>query len=125
MLSLLPSLIVHSHAKYRYLSSDEKNIRLHLLHNALSASKHQIQNLMDTIDAKKNIIISVEFNDGLLDTMKSYREQINKDYSEHSFPYLFWQQQMQAASVKDSRSMHEIASTIIIRWYISTLAAQI
>ena len=106
---------INSHANYRYLSSDEKNIRLHSLQNALTASKHQIQNLKDTIDPKKNItILSEELNDGLLDTMKSYNEQISKDYSEHSFPYLFWQQQMQAASVKDSRSMKW--HPLMIKW---------
>ena len=92
---------IYSHVNYRYLSSDEKSIRLHSLHNALTASKHQIQNLKDSMDASKNITVSEELNDGLLDTMKSYNEQISKDYSEHSFPYLFWQQQIQAASVKD------------------------
>ena len=105
---------INSHTNYRYLSSDDKTIRLRELSNVLKTSKNQIQYLKDKIDTSKNITVSKEVHDNLMETMESYNNKISKDYPEHSFPSLFWQQQMQAASVKDSRAMKW--HPLMIKW---------
>ena len=93
---------IHSHTNYRYLTSDDKTSRLRALHNALELKKQHLKNI---IDANKTVTISKDFNDNLLDIMQGYSEQIAKDYPKESFPHWFWQQQMQAASVKNNRSI--------------------
>ena len=107
---------ISSHTNYRYLSSDDKTIRLHELHNALQTSKRYIQYLKDKIDTNNcnSITICEDVHNSLVETMKSYSKEITKDYPEHSFPNLFWQQQMQAASMKDSRAMKW--HPLMIKW---------
>ena len=108
------STSISSHTNYRYLSSDDKTIKIHALYNALTASKQQKHRLKEIIDASKSVTISKELNDSLVDTMNNYSKEINKDYPEQTFPHLFWQQQMQAASVKDSRAMKW--HPLMIKW---------
>ena len=108
------STSIHSHTNYRYLSPDDKTSRLRALHNALEATKQKKQHLKDIIDANKTVTISKDFNDSLLDTMQGYSKQIAKDYPEQSFPHWFWQQQMQAASVKNNRSIKW--HPLMIKW---------
>ena len=105
---------INSHTNYRYLLSDDKTIRLRALYNALQASKRQTQHLKDTIDANKSIAISREIHDSFFETMECYNKEVCKHYPEDSFPRLFWQQQMKAASVKDTRAMRW--HPLMIKW---------
>ena len=72
------------------------------------------------MDANKSIAISIEIHDSFLETMECYNKEVSEHYAEDSFPRLFWQQQMKAASVKDTRAM---------RWHplqvVPLLAAQV
>ena len=53
-------------------------------------------------------------HDSFLETSKDNNKEVSKDYPEHSFPRLFWQQQMQAASVKDTRAIKW--HPLMIKW---------
>ena len=46
--------------------------------------------------------------------MKKNEKQIKLEFPPQSFPHLFWEQQTQAASVKDSRTMRW--HPLIIKW---------
>ena len=107
------STSINSHTNYRYLSSDDRTIRLHQLYNALQAIR-QMQHLKDKIDTNKSIAISREMRDSFLKTMEGYNKKVSKDNLEQSFPRLFWQKQMQATSVKDARAMKW--HSLMIKW---------
>ena len=64
-----------------------------------------MQHLKDKIDANKSIAISSEIHDCFLETTEGYNKEVTEDYPERLFPRLFWQQQMQAVSVKVNRAM--------------------
>ena len=114
--SVNPNTGINSHTNYRYLSSNDKNTRIHTLHNALQISKRQIKQLKDKMDTKncKHIAVSKDIHENLLETIKVHSDEITKAYPENSFPNLFWQQQIQAASVKDSRTMKW--HPLMIKW---------
>ena len=97
-----------SHTNYRFLSPVEKAQRLYRMHNAIQASKKQVQKLkarIAEISERKATQVSKEMHDDLSKIMWENVSQIGKEYPAESFPRLFWEQQMKAACVKDARAM--------------------
>ena len=78
------------------------------MHNAIHASRKQVQKLkakIADISERRAVQVSKEMHDGLSKIMWENVSQIGKEYPPESFPHLFWEQQMKAASVKDAHAM--------------------
>ena len=97
-----------SHTNYRYLSSHEKDERLHRMHMQVKITGHQIKRLQEKI----NYVVSengVQLEGDLFDDLRQLAidgtEQVNCLHKPDSFQQLFWNQQCKASSQKDSRSM--------------------
>ena len=108
---------ISSHTNYRYLSPSERKERLRKLHNAIISSKKQLQQLKDRLaksidDAGFNV--DQQMNDDLICIMKNNEKQVKLEFPPQSFPHLFWEQQMKAASAKDARAMRW--HPLIIKW---------
>jgi len=66
-----------SHANYRYLTSPEKNERLHRLHNLTRSSAKQLQRMKDKIakaTEAKGIEVDTTLQDDLLEIMSNNTE---------------------------------------------------
>lgn len=106
-----------SHTNYRFLSPVEKAQRLYRMHNAIHASKKQVQKLkarIAEISERRAAQVSKEMHDDLSKIMWENVSQIGKEYPAESFPRLFWEQQMKAASVKDARAMRW--HPLMVKW---------
>ena len=97
-----------SHTNYWYLSSDEKDERLHRMHVQAKITGHQIKRLEERIN---NVVSEngVQLDDYLYDDLRQLAvdgtEQMNNSHQPDSFQCLFWNQQSKASSLKDSKSM--------------------
>ena len=92
---------------YKCLTSSEKDERMKNLHDVVRRKEREIQSLRkkisDMIQEEEVRVDAIMHND-LLTIMKKYSPS-RDDASECKFKEIFWQQQLQAASLKDSRSM--------------------
>ena len=100
-----------SHANYRFLTSEEKDKHMKLLHTQLRNKTHMLQFLKQNI--KKNyqreaIVVDKGINDELAALLSAHASSIKDKYGGELFPVLYWQQQLSAASKKNVRS---------IRWH--------
>ena len=102
---------------FGFLSTPEKINRLHNLHQAnrqlkqwLEWVNQQIRHLID----QDGIVLNEETHSDMKTIMKDNAKEVTNSFPEGSFQQLFWQQQQQAASVKDSRSMRW--HPLIIKW---------
>ena len=97
-----------SHTNYLYLSSHEKDERLHRMHVQAKIASHQIKRLEESINRVVNengVQLEVDLHDDLRQLALDGTEQVNRLHQPDSFQYLFWNQQFKASSLKDSRSM--------------------
>ena len=104
-----------SHANYRYLLSHVKNERLSLLHRQVRISDRRTQCLHDKLEAatrSHGVQVDEELHHEMQDIMKSNADSVSQ--LQGSFPKIFWQQQMQAASLKDHRGMRW--HPLMIKW---------
>lgn len=105
-----------SHANYRYLTSPEKNERLHRLHNLTRSSAKQLQRMKDKIakaTEAKGIEVDTTLQDDLLEIMSNNTERVTAKHPPNSFPTIFWQQQQEAA-IKDPRGMRW--HPLMVKW---------
>ena len=97
-----------SHINYRYLSTPEKIIRLQNLHKENRSTRKKLGNLERRIAnaiADKGVPLEPELNSDLQQVMLDEEQSVLSQYPPGSFPYVFWKQQLEAASRKDSRGM--------------------
>ena len=105
-----------SHVNYRYLTSPVKNERLSLLHRQVRISDRRLQWLRDKLEAAtrvQGVQVDEELHHEMQDIMKSNANSISH-LQPGSFPSIFWQQQLQAASQKDHRGMRW--HPLMIKW---------
>ncbi len=97
-----------SHTNYRYLSSPEKNDRLRQLHQENRSAHKKIERLkakLADVIAKRGVSLESETTSDLHQVMQDEEQQALSKFPPGSFQYVFWQQQKEAASRKDSRGM--------------------
>ena len=105
-----------SHTNYRYLSTPEKLERIKNLHEVVHSKERQIQALHKKIDQviqEEGIKVDSALHNDLVTVMKRH-SQSDENTTDSKFKDIFWQQQLRAASLKDSRSMRWHPA--IIRW---------
>ena len=106
-----------SHTNYRFLTPTDQKERTRRNHDAFTASKKRAQYLQGKISSlisDSGVEVSKELNDDLLFIMKKNAKEVKIEFSDESFPQLFWEQQMKAALVKDARAMRW--HPLIIKW---------
>ena len=109
----------NSHVNYRYLSSEEKTERLKTLHKELTATRRLLNNTrrkLEGIIAKEGHVLDPEMND-YLSTILTNNVHFKNELPEGSFRRLFWQQQLQALSCKDSRQIRW--HPMMIKWCLN------
>jgi len=108
---------ISSHTNYRYLRPNDQKERMHRNHVALISSKKRINYVQEKISSLINdsgVEVSTELNNDLLFIMRKNSKQVKIEFPDKSFSNLFWEQQLQAASVKDARVMRW--HPLIIKW---------
>ena len=97
-----------SHTNYTYLSTPEKDKRLGLLHQDNRRAKQQIRHLrqkIEEITIKEGVHLSDELHSDIKSIASANTRDIYSRFPEHSFQRLFWGQQVQASSCKNSKSI--------------------
>lgn len=111
-----------SHTNERYLNTPGKKAKLSKLRNKARAAKEEVKKLRKKIkemNEKCGEIVDPELHTDLFDIMRSKQEQINKAYPENSFARLFWEEQLKAASVTDTRNMRWHPT--MIKWCLNMM----
>jgi hypothetical protein len=109
----------NSHVNYRYLSSEEKTERLKSLHKELTATRRLLSNTrrkLERVIDKEGHVLDTEMNDYLSEILTNNVYFAN-ELPEGSFRRLFWQQQLQALSCKDSRQIRW--HPIMVKWCLN------
>lgn len=97
-----------SHTNYSYLSTPEKDERLHRLHAESKVIKLRISRLEKKITELINddgVCVEDDLHDDIKQIVSDSTEQIYSSYQPDTFQHLFWKQQLKAGSLKDARSM--------------------
>ena len=105
-----------SHTNYRYLTSSQKDQRMRNLHNEVRKKERQIQSLhkkVEDIIREEGVKVDSNMHSDLLTIMNKHSPS-GDDANDTKFKEIFWQQQLKAASLKDSRSMRWHPA--VIRW---------
>ena len=100
-----------SHSNERYLNTLEKKAKMSKLRVRARAAEKKVDQLRSRIrelTEQRGEVVDKQLHGDLLEIMSENTEQIKKAYPEESFARLFWDEQLQAASAKDSRQ---------IRWH--------
>ena len=97
-----------SHTTYANLSTPEKDRRLGLLHQENRKAKQHIKNLrqkIETITIQDGVNLSDELHSDIKLIASTNTQDIYSRFPEDLFQRLFWDQQLQASSYKNSKSM--------------------
>ncbi len=97
-----------SHVNIRFLSTPEKKTRIIKIKKRATKSEKQNTILREKISKLTEIYgehVNNSLHDDLLIMMKGSSQEIYKSYSEGSFARLFWDEQLKAASLKNSKQM--------------------
>ena len=108
-----------SHTNYRFLSSPEKVDRLHRLHQENRMAKQQFERMKQRIrqlGEQDGILLDEMTHTDLKTIMQENAKEVADSFPAKSIQQLFWEQQQQAASVSDSRSMRW--HPLMIKWCI-------
>lgn len=106
-----------SHINIRYLSTPEKNKRYRGLKARCVAAEKEVKRLKEGISnlmESGSVEVNKVLHQDLSTIMQENHSKILKDFPENSFQALFWNQQMQALSAKDSRQFRW--HPMIIKW---------
>ena len=106
-----------SHAAFSRLSSPLKCTRYHQEHALRIACQRQVTNLKKKLEAAidgSGLMVSSSLHDDLVQIMKNNAEVICTTHPPGTFGRVFWEAQMQAASVKDSKQMRW--DPVMVRW---------
>ena len=108
-----------SHANFSRLSTPEKIGRLHNLHQANRQLKQRLERLnrrITQVIEQDGVVLDEATHSDFKTIMEENAEKATNSFPDGSFQQLFWEQQQQASSVKDSRSMRW--HPLIIKWCI-------
>ena len=103
-----------SHTNYKRLTHPEKDERMKNLHDVVRSKERRIQSLQKKVSdliEEEGVKVDAGMHNDLLTIMKKHGP--SNDDSD-KFKDIFWQQQLKAATLKDSRSMRWHPA--IIRW---------
>ena len=106
-----------SHTNYSYLSTPEKDERLHRLHTQCKISRLHIvrleKKLLESIE-ESGVHLDQDFDKDMELILADASEEIDRCYHPQSFQRLFWDQQRKACSLSDKRSMRW--HPLMIKW---------
>lgn len=108
-----------SHVPYSVLSSDEMQARMKRLHSELRRIQKQRNRLRDRLDAlveRHGVTVDEQTCGDLKEIIHSEGSKMLEKVECNSFQRMFWQQQVHAASKKDSRGMRW--HPLMIKWCI-------
>ena len=94
-----------SHSNFRYLATPVKVNRLAQTHTLLRQKTQYIERLKLKIEKLQGVTMDSSTHDDLQAIVKENTTLIHEKYPPDTFQRLFWDQQEQAARVKDARSM--------------------
>ena len=106
-----------SHTNYRFLTTPERNERMQRLHKVVRAKTKSLEAMRKGISRilqNNSVKMDSDTHNDLLSIMRSYTAAVNKKFGEESFQALFWQQQLQASSLGNLRSMRW--HPVMIKW---------
>ena len=89
------------------------------LHELVRSKEQQIQSLRKKVDdmiQEEGVEVDRTMHNDLLTIMNKHGSSSSEDSSDNKFREIFWQQQLKAASLKNSRSMRWHPA--VIRWYL-------
>ena len=101
-----------SHANVQYMNTPEKKQKIAKLKKQAKSAEVDLQKLkvkLKELTQNQGEIIDGAFHDDLFGIMQENNEEVKKKYLEGSFQRLFWEEQINAARVKNSRQ---------IRWHL-------
>ena len=106
-----------SHTNYSYLTTPEKDERLHRLHTQCKISRSHIvrleKKLSESIE-ESGVHLDQDLDKDMKQILADTSEEIDRCYHPQSFQHLFWQQQRKASYLSDKRSMRW--HPLIIKW---------
>ena len=106
-----------SHTNYSYLSTPEKDERLHRLHTQCKISRLHIirleKKLLESTE-ESGIHLDQDLDNDIKQILADSSEEINRCYHPQSFQHLFWDQQRKACSLSDKRFMRW--HPLMIKW---------
>ena len=108
-----------SHTPYRSLSTSEKITRLHRLHTLQRSTHKQLERLKAKLAAaveRNGSPVDEHMHKDLTTIVAAQSPYIESTYPPDSFQRLFWEQQKQANSCKDARSMRW--HPLMIKWCV-------
>ena len=104
-----------SHVNFRYLNTPEKTERLQNLSRLLRVKEREIQALrirLVKVTTANGITVSEGIHQDLLQIMNLHNNQHSTD--SNSFASIFWNQQLKAATLKDTRQMRWHHDTVVL-----------
>ena len=108
-----------SHTPYRSLSTSEKITRMHRLHSLQRNTHKQLERLKAKLAAaveRNGSPVDEQMHRDLTTIVAAQSPYIESTYPPDSFQRLFWEQQKQANSCKDARSMRW--HPLMIKWCV-------
>jgi len=115
--------VANSHVNFRFLNTPEKMGRLQNLSRLVCCKEKQIQDLRNRLSKATTccgIRVGEEVHKDLVSIMDLHKEQHSTD--NESFASIFWNQQLKAATLKDTRQMRWHPA--MIHWCLSTSPIQ-
>ena len=97
-----------SHTNYAFLSTPEKDERLHRLQQVRKNAKLQSDHLKQKIEKvadQGGVMVDDELHEDLKSIALECTEQVHESCPDDTFKRLFWDQQQKSSSVKNSKSM--------------------
>lgn len=109
-----------SHSNERYLNTPEKKAKMCKLKERARTAEKQVEKLKEKIQQltqQQGDEVDTNLNADLLGILNENYEQIKQAYPEGSFPRLFWEEQLKAASVKEARQVRW--HPLMIKWCLN------
>lgn len=106
--------------KFRYMNTPEKKAKVLELKKRVQVAENEARKLqvkIEMLTQQQGESVDNGLHGDLLDIMKENTPEIEKAYPEGSFKRLFWEEQLRAASKKDSRQVRW--HPLIIRWCLN------
>ena len=97
-----------SHTNYRFLIGEEKDERMHFLHDKVRVAEKRVQRLKKRLEERcerDGCSLDDETDQDIREIMKENTRMIEGKYPDGSFARIFWQQQLEASSKADARQM--------------------
>ena len=96
-----------SHVNYRYLTNDELQTRLKLLHQSNQQMTRQLLNMRKKLEEailQKSVALNDNMSRDLVSIMELHNTAIKSENTTNSFRHVFWDQQLKAAA-RDPKGM--------------------